>query len=415
MVAGLVVACLAVGEQLGGKTAAGVVFFAAMAMIARQLPVLKWGRSFSLEWAVYFAAVVLFGPVGAALVPLLSMLGLQAILCAQRKRVDGEEISRALEEAGFRGAAQGWAGFLAALAMAAAASGGSLIGWVSWVVLTAVLPAVGASLQYRVSPIREMRRFFGERFAETVLALPVGAGLALLYLRYWDGTVLVTTLILALVLLLYTLLVFADMQGAYWATIHILVRTMESKDQMSPGEGQRGACLAAALARKLHLPEQQVCAVYLGGLLRDIGLVGVDERLADQPGALQDEQYRQVVEHTVIGSKILEPLPHLRGAALAIRHHHERWDGLGYPDAHKGEEIPLEGRLVAIADAYVAMTSDRPFRHALSSPEAWKQIEAGAGRQFDPRLVRLFRHVVAEEEAWGRNVFKRHHTLLPGS
>lgn len=402
-----------------------ILFLALMAMVARQLPVMKWGLVVSTEWVAYFAGVLHLPPVAAGWVPFLTVFGLQVIVVFQRRSRLPGQVRPLLEDAAFAAARLGL-GMMGAVALvrggrdvfAAGWPAGAwlvLLCWLACVGLTALLEAVAGALRYRVNPAREVTRYLTETGPAWLLALPLGFVLHVLLHLYGTTTVAATLVVLLVMLLLYTLLVFADMQGAYWDTVHTLVQTMESRDQVTPGEGQRGACLAAALARKLHLPEARVRAIYLGALLRDIGLVGLDERLAGRAGVLSAADYCRVWAHAVIGGRILEPLPHMKGAALAIRHHHERWDGSGYPDGLKRSEIPVEARLVALADAYVAMTCDRPFRRAMSEQKAWEQISRGQGVQFDPRLVRLFRQVVGEEACWGRNAFKRHYTLLPGS
>lgn len=424
-VAAFVAATVLVPGQLQTRDVVEIVFLTLMAMIARQLPVMKWRLVLFIEWVAFFAGALDLPPVAAGWVPFLTVFGLQAVVVLQRRSRLPGEARHLLEEAAF--AASRWGvGLMVAVALTrgdrevltAGWPGGLrlvLLCWLACVLATGVLEAAAGAVRYRVNPAREMARYLREMGPTWLLALP--GGFVLHTLVYFHGTVNVlgTVVVLLIMLLLYTLLVFADMQGAYWDTVHTLVRTMESRDQVSPGEGERGACLAAALGRKLHLPEADVRAIYLGALLRDIGLVGLDERLAERSGVLPARDYYQVWAHAVIGGRILEPLRRMKGAALAIRHHHERWDGQGYPDGLAGTDIPVEARLVALADAYVAMTSDRPFRQAMTGQEAWEQIAGGQGTQFDPRLVRLFRHVVREEACWGRNAFKRHYTLLPGS
>ncbi|MDI6894305.1 MAG: HD domain-containing phosphohydrolase [Bacillota bacterium] len=402
-----------------------VLFLSLLAMIARQLPVMKWGLVASAEWVAYFAGALYLPPVAAGWVPFLTIFGLQAIVVLQRRNRLPGQVRTLLQEAAFAASRQGL-GFMVAVGLlrdgwevlAAGWSGGAwlvLVCWAGCAGATGVLEALAGALRYRVNPAREITRYLTETGPAWLLALPLGFVLYVLLYFYGTTTVAATLVVLLIMLLLYTLLVFADVQGAYWDTVHTLVRTMESRDQLSPGEGERGACLAAAMGRKLHLPEADVRAIYLGALLRDIGLVGLDERLAGHNGVLRAADYFRMWEHALIGGQILDRLPRMQGAALAIRHHHERWDGSGYPDGLVGTDIPLEARLVALADAYVAMTSDRPFRRAMPGPEAWEQISRGEGVQFDPRLVRLFRRVVGEEACWGRNAFRRHYMLLSGS
>lgn len=424
-VAALAGASLCLPGRMSAALLVKVVFLALMAMIARQLPLMKGGLVVSTEWAVYFAGALHLSAVGAGWVPFLAIAGLQAITVLQRRsRLPGQR--RTLLEEAAAGASRAGLGIMGAVALVRGveqapplewSSGGRLaVGcWLACLVLLGFLEALAGSLRYRVGLGGELRRYLGEMGPAWLLALPGGLLLHVLLELYGTTTVVATLVVLLAMLLLYTLLVFADMQGAYWDTVHTLVQTMESRDQASPGEGQRGACLAAALARKLHLPEARVQAIYLGALLRDIGLVGLDESLAGRGGVLPAPHYYRVWDHAVIGGRILERLPRMKGAALAIRHHHERWDGTGYPAGLAGGQIPLEARVVALADAYVAMTSDRPFRRAMSREQAWEEVARGRGTQFDPGLVPPFGRVVAEEACWGRHAFWRHYAVLPRS
>jgi HD-GYP domain-containing protein (c-di-GMP phosphodiesterase class II) len=151
------------------------------------------------------------------------------------------------------------------------------------------------------------------------------------------------------------------------------------------------------IARALELDKDTVDTIGLGAELHDVGKIGVSEAILHKAGKLSTEEYRHIMEHTVIGFRILGPLMRDAPGALAIvRSHHERWDGNGVPDRLAGEAIPFEARVVAVADAFDAMTSVRPYRPSLAVPIAMKEMEEGKGVQFDPAIVDAFKRAFPE-------------------
>ena len=146
-----------------------------------------------------------------------------------------------------------------------------------------------------------------------------------------------------------------------------------------------------ALARAIQLPEAEVERIKLGALLHDIGKIGIPENVLRKPAMLDDDEWEIMKQHPVIGAdKVLAPNESLRDLIPMVKYHHEHWDGTGYPCGLKGEEIPLNARIVSIADAYHALVSDRPYRKGLSVEKACEILKLGAGVQWDKELVRQF-------------------------
>ncbi|MEW6233521.1 MAG: HD domain-containing phosphohydrolase [Chloroflexota bacterium] len=163
----------------------------------------------------------------------------------------------------------------------------------------------------------------------------------------------------------------------------------EAKDAYTEGHLERMANYAAGLGAALGLGTTEQQILRYGGLLHDIGKIGVSEAILRKPGPLTPEEYAQMKEHTIIGERICQPLRFSAQVGPIVRGHHERWDGTGYPDGLKGEAVPLEARIVALADAFDAMTTDRPYRAALTRDESLRRLAEGAGSQFDPHLVQV--------------------------
>jgi diguanylate cyclase (GGDEF)-like protein len=172
--------------------------------------------------------------------------------------------------------------------------------------------------------------------------------------------------------------------------LDVLVRGIDSKDRYTRRHSQQDAELAAELGDELGLSQEPLRALLIAGLLHDVGKIGVPDHVLKKPGPLTDDELKMMQEHVVLGKLIIQVVPNLRDVAEAVCAHHERWDGTGYPEGLKGEEIPLLGRVLAVADAYSAMILDRPYRKALNHEEAVAELRRGAGTQFDPGLVEPF-------------------------
>jgi HD-GYP domain-containing protein (c-di-GMP phosphodiesterase class II) len=148
--------------------------------------------------------------------------------------------------------------------------------------------------------------------------------------------------------------------------------------------------IAEGLARRLGWRGERLDALRLGGALHDVGKIAVNSSVLRKPGALTEEELAQIRTHPVAGARLIEAVEDFGPALPYVLHHHERWDGAGYPHGLRGEEIPVEARLLGVADAFDAMTSDRSYRPALSVEQALAELERCAGTQFDPELAETF-------------------------
>lgn len=170
-----------------------------------------------------------------------------------------------------------------------------------------------------------------------------------------------------------------------------LAGAIDAKDTYTKGHSTSVSRYSEALARAVNLPEKEVERILLGGLLHDVGKIGIPENVLKKPTNLSDEEWEIMKQHPVIGAeKVLMPNEALRDLIPMVKYHHERWDGTGYPERLKGEEIPLSARIVSVADAFHALISDRPYRKGLSVQKACEILKMGAGIQWDSNLVRQF-------------------------
>jgi HD-GYP domain-containing protein (c-di-GMP phosphodiesterase class II) len=177
-----------------------------------------------------------------------------------------------------------------------------------------------------------------------------------------------------------------------------LARSVEEKDEATEGHCHRLERLAILTGERLGLSGQRLIDLSYGAYLHDIGKVRVPSQILGKADALDDEEWEQMRRHPEHGEDILREKSFLQAASRIVRAHHERYDGTGYPDGLRGEEIPIEARIIAVVDAYDAITSERPYKPALAKKRALEELRLGSGTHFDSRVVRAFASVIAENE-----------------
>ncbi len=183
---------------------------------------------------------------------------------------------------------------------------------------------------------------------------------------------------------------YHDLENLFVGIAWSFASALDAKSPWTAGHSKRVTQYAVAIAEELNAGADFLDSVQTCGLLHDIGKIAVSDKLLDKPGAITRQELRAIAEHAVQGAKILEHIDTFQPLLPGIRHHHERWDGRGFPDRLRGEEIPLLARVLAVADSYDAITSDRPYRRRRSRAEAVAEIESCAGTQFDPLIVAAF-------------------------
>lgn len=187
-----------------------------------------------------------------------------------------------------------------------------------------------------------------------------------------------------------------DLEKLAMGTIEALARTVDAKSKWTSGHSERVAEISATIGRNMGLAEKEIESLKRGGLLHDIGKIGIPMAILDKPGRLNEQEYAAVCEHPAIGARILEPITAYQDILPMIAQHHEKFDGSGYPQGLRGEEIDLRARIMSVADVWDAVVSDRPYRQGWIHDRAKKLIVDGAGSHFDPKVVDIFLAVVAE-------------------
>ena len=187
-----------------------------------------------------------------------------------------------------------------------------------------------------------------------------------------------------------------EIETTYDRTLQALSNALDVRDSETEGHARRVVEYMELIAREMGLAEDELAVLRRGALLHDIGKVGVPDRILRKPAALSDAEWTTMKKHPDLGARIIGGIPFLEQVAAIVRHHHERWDGKGYPDGLASDAIPLGARIFTVADAFDAMTSDRPYRGAMSVAAARREVERCRATQFDPAVVDAFLRVQRE-------------------
>ncbi len=211
------------------------------------------------------------------------------------------------------------------------------------------------------------------------------------------------------------------LEESYDSTLRALMAALDAKDEVTEGRPDRVSMLTVELARLLGMPEENMVHLERGALLHDVGKIGVPDAILRKPEALNEREWEAVRKHPLMAGLMVSKIGFLEPALPILLYHHERYDGSGYPFGLTGDTIPIEARIFSVVDAYDAMTSDRPWRKAMSHLDAIAEVRANSGTQFDPDVVAAFQHLIATHpemrEHAGRRVLGTHdiEDAMPGS
>jgi putative nucleotidyltransferase with HDIG domain len=421
ILAALVTACALLVAGYGLEAPVTVAALALAAAVAERISVrfavAKRGLTSTEEQSLHLLptlfAAVLFGPLAAAVVGAASMLG-DPELIARRDRDRAPRLKWATYTSTrfMGGAAMG----LAAQATLNAVPSefgelvaASLVGAVIGEVLDVLFSALTASVRGR--PIRDaIRTIVPVVLASAPVYAPIVALLAFMYVRVSPWTLALFLVPAMAAQRLYGLYqeqrqLAVDLSNANEtlerANLQFaaaLIATLDARDRYTAGHSAAVAIYSRDIAERMGLPAEIRDQAYLCGLVHDIGKIGLPPGLLEKPGALTLDERRQMQEHSAIGERILAHVDEYSEISTIVRHHHERIDGQGYPDGLADESIPQVSRIIAVADAYNAMTSDRPYRDAMPSRVARLRLAQAVDSQFDTSVVAAFEAILASAE-----------------
>jgi putative nucleotidyltransferase with HDIG domain len=207
-----------------------------------------------------------------------------------------------------------------------------------------------------------------------------------------------------LLLARYSFKQYTNLRETYLDTIKAFNKLTEAKDTYTGHHASRVESYAVALARYINLPENKIENVRMAALLHDIGKIGISDLVLKKTSALTEEEYEQIKQHPTIGADIIQSVHFLKDVSAIIRHHHERYDGKGYPDHLVGDAITNESAILALADVYDAITSTRSYRNPVTLEEAINEISKNAGTQFNPKLAEKFAELLKKSKGeFGQN------------
>src|SRR3954452_3059143 len=406
------VAALLVVERVGVGSWPGVLALAAVAAFSERGRIkLKGSLDVSISLLPATFAAVLYGPLAAMIVFGASVAGLSLPLAGRVAYMS----SRALTGAAAAGASL-------AVASLMAGGAGQIVAAATVAALVAeALDALFASVAFALRGLGSLREALSELFPVVVASVPLySPAVALLVLAYREISPWTLPLFFVPALaaqrwfLMYqeqrrlaTDLGAANerLQAANLSFAKGLIATLDARDRYTAGHSAAVAIYARDIAARMGLAEEQQELAHLCGLVHDIGKIGLPAGLLEKPGALTLDERKQMQEHSAIGERILTNVDTYAEIASVVRHHHERVDGQGYPDGLADQEIPLLSRIIAVADAYNAMTSDSPYRDAMPSRVARLRLAQAVETQFDTGVVAAFESILAgapEEYRCGR-------------
>ncbi|KKM09841.1 hypothetical protein SY88_16760 [Clostridiales bacterium PH28_bin88] len=369
----------------------GFLLFLILTVLSDSLPVsLPRGGQVTVSFALVFASILLFPPFVAVLVAILGDL-----LSSKRERP--YPLHKYLFNSGQLILSVG----LAALTYHLLNGRLEPVFMMDLLpIMTALLVDVGINiglvtivmaLAQEVSPWAIWATNFRWMIPNLMALAPLGVLIALVFRS--TGGFGVLLFFVPLLIARHSFQSYMDMRQSFLDTIQSLAAAIDAKDPYTRGHSERVARYAVAIAREMKRPEDQVEQLQYIAVLHDAGKIGIPEAILNKPGSLDRDEFAQMQHHAAIGAEIVANVKMLASGADIVRHHHEKWDGKGYPDGLVGAAIPLGSRIIAVADAFDAMTSDRPYRPARAPEAALEEIKGCSGRQFDPGVVKAFINV----------------------
>jgi len=373
-----------------------LTFFIVLSTVTEFMPVdLPVGGRVTIGFPIDYVVILVYGPALAMLITALGALIGETI---ERKRPWYKVIfntSQYALSAGIAGMVyQGLGGVVGASNLSNYIIPAAICAVVYYLINSNLFMIV-ISLAEEVSILSVWKNRIRGAIATYIALAPIGFIMALVYtsIGIWGIILFFFPLILAR----RSFELYTKMRKVYLDTIRALAAAIDAKDPYTKGHSERVAKIAVVLATELNLSDREIENIEYTALLHDIGKIGIDDRILGKSSKLSNEEFKKIKEHPIVGAKIIEPVDFLKNSYEVIYHHHERYDGDGYPDGLKEKDIPLCARIIAVADAYDAMGSDRPYRKKLNKDKIMQELKDQSGKQFDSEIVKALISIINKE------------------
>lgn len=225
-----------------------------------------------------------------------------------------------------------------------------------------------------------------------LIMIPFGLMIAFIFKRY--GFFGVSLTLFPIVLVRYTFSLYIEAKSKYVQTVDVLMNAMEARDKYTQGHSKRVAEIAEEIAKELKYDQWKIENLIMAAMLHDVGKIGVDDMILNKPGKLTEDEFTAIKKHPEIGYNILKDIKDIEKINFIVRHHHERYDGMGYPDGKKAEELNMEVFIIQLADSVDAMATNRPYREALKEEEIINELKKYKGSQFHPVVVDAYLNIL---------------------
>ena len=387
--------------------AVGLVIFTLLSVIAESMVIVTQGqRALSVGFIIGLAAIVVFGVPEAAWITSIGVM----LRVVRHEGKTYHPFNFPIEKTLFNGANATISAGLAGLCYEALgavpgtidlnSSIAALIAVITAMVIYILVNAVIMSILMHLITGEKFFSNFINNMAWVVkdyLAMaPFAVIMAMAYANYKVAGILI--FFIPLLFARYSFKMYIDMRSIYIDTVKSLSQAIEAKDPYTNGHSRRVGEYACKLAERLGLSPKKVENLKIAAILHDIGKIGIDESILNKPGRLTTEEFDKIKQHPEIGVKIIKDIDFLKDASEIILSHHERYDGTGYPEGRKYKDIILEAQILSIADVFDALTSERPYRNAMTVEEALDIIEKGKGNQFESRLADTFIRMIKDDK-----------------
>ena len=373
-----------------------LIFFLAISVFAEFIPVdLPMAGSITIGFPIDFVIILVYGPALAMLITAISAIiseVLEKKTSWYKVIFNASQYALSVGVAGltyqFVGGVVGFQNFFKFALPAALCA-------LSYCVVNSILVAMVISLSQETKLTTVWRVNIKEMIPSYLAEAPMGFIMAIVYVEV--GIIGILLFFLPLLLARRSFELYTKMRKVYLDTIRALAAAIDAKDPYTKGHSERVADISVALAQELNLSGRDIESIEYTALLHDIGKIGIADNILGKNSSLTNKEFDKIKEHTVMGAKIIEPVDFLKNSYKAIYHHHEKYNGKGYPDGIKSENIPVLARIIAVADAYDAMGSDRPYRKKLNKDKILKELKDQSGKQFDPEVVKALNSFLDRE------------------